>query len=228
MNPLIQAINLSKEIRSRSLFSALSFSVLERDRLAIIGPNGAGKSTLLQFLLKKETPDTGSVVFRSGTRMAELPQEVTLPPLNAFDYLVSQSLENDSDVAALEAEILLEEAEFLPKNVLGCNLSGGQKKLLALLGCAMRKPDLYILDEPTNHLDLHTRDWLEEWILKTRSTFITVSHDRQFLERVATKVLEIHPTFPQGSFFSRAHFWAILKHVVFFLKAKKIALTIAQ
>ena len=192
----------------------------EGERVALVGRNGTGKSTVLKVLSGVETFYTGELTRRRGLRAAYLPQEVTLDPdrtvrasildgaAEVCELLRQYEGHSDRDAratAALEARIevlggwLLEQrlAELSsalrtpPPDRLAGTLSGGEKRRVGLCRTLIGQPDLLLLDEPTNHLDTETIEWLETYLNRYRGTCLMVTHDRSFLDRVATRVLEL-------------------------------------
>lgn len=186
---LLTAEQLSKSYGVKKLFEDVTFTIGENDRIGLIGVNGTGKSTLLQAIAGIEPADFGTIAVRNGTRIEYLPQNP--------DY--------DSNVTVLEQvlqQIGGEEAEFEAKKMLsklGIEryddrmgvLSGGQRKRVMLAGALTRESDLLILDEPTNHLDTDAVEYLEQQLKRRRSALLMITHDRYFLDRVATRMLEL-------------------------------------
>ena len=217
----IQVENVSKSFGETLLFSNISFSVLKDQRTVLIAKNGTGKSTLLDILVQKGTPDKGIVVFKNDLRIGYLPQNPEINPdltvieqvfssandiINAIK-LYEQALEQHNsnklqDAINLmdtlhawdyEARIkqILDKLQITDFNKKAGLLSGGQKKRVALANALIVEPDLLILDEPTNHLDAEMIEWLEEYLLKSNLTLLMVTHDRYFLDRVCTNIIEI-------------------------------------
>ncbi|MBI4346948.1 MAG: ABC-F family ATP-binding cassette domain-containing protein [Elusimicrobia bacterium] len=188
---LIGCHELAKSHGPHSLFEGLSFGLFEGERTGLIGPNGAGKSTLLRILAGLETPDAGTVSVRRGIRIGYLGQRDDL-------------LEDDP----AEAERLIEEGAAwagLPE-LRAPALSGGWRKRLAIVREAMKKPDLLLLDEPTNHLDLSGVLWLEGLLSRLDFSYLVVTHDRRFLERVTNRVIELNRRYPEGHFSSPGNY----------------------
>ena len=202
MPPLVAAQRLSKAFGARNLFTGLSFGIEPGERIGLIGPNGAGKSTLLAILAGESTPDDGAVVLQGGVSVGLVPQ---VPSFASGATVRSVVLEgalshvSHGEEVAWEAELKTDEA--LAKLSLTAGgigpgslvetLSGGQRKRVALARELVRQPDLLLLDEPTNHLDVESIVWLEELLSRAPFATVTVTHDRLFLTRVATRILEL-------------------------------------
>ncbi len=221
MKPYIQAENLSKRWGELLLFEDISFTVFEGQKVALIAKNGTGKSTLLDLLAGKETPDNGLITLTNDIKTGYFEQIPHLNPNNtvieeifeaeneqlktikAFELAVAHN--NQEEITAISSkmdelnawtfeveikQILTQlKISFLEQKV--SELSGGQKKRLALAKILIDKPDLLILDEPTNHLDLEMIEWLEDYLDKTKATLLMVTHDRYFLDRVCNEILEM-------------------------------------
>lgn len=218
---LLSAENLSHSIGDRWLFKNLSLGLNQGDKVALIGTNGTGKTTLLTFLAGKEQPDSGSVSVRKGVRIGYLEQSPAFDgELTVMDVIFAEENPVAQAVKAYERALLAGHNEQLTatldamdrhkawdfesraKEVLGRlgihdvetrfgQLSGGQKKRVAMARILLEEPDLLILDEPTNHLDLATIEWLEGYLNTTNTTFITVTHDRYFLDKVCNLTVEL-------------------------------------
>ena len=209
MPPLVAAQRLSKAFGARNLFTSLSFGIEPGERIGLIGPNGAGKSTLLSILAGETTPDDGAVVFQGGVSVGLVPQ---IPSFAEGATVRSVVLEgalahvSHGEEVAWEAELKTDEALAklsltsggLGPDSLVATLSGGQRKRVALARELVRQPDLLLLDEPTNHLDVESIVWLEELLSRAPFATVTVTHDRLFLTRVATRILELDRRNPGG------------------------------
>lgn len=213
--------NLTKSHGDRLIFCSISFGVDEGDKIGIIARNGMGKSTLLSILSGNDSADSGKIVFRNGIRIGYLPQDPMFTdgssiieaaldnddPVAAVvkqysaamasgDNTLCEKAVHDMDTAsAWDYEDMLR--QLLSR--LGLDdislpveqLSGGQRKRLAIARTIMSNPDFLILDEPTNHLDISTIEWLENYLRRSRATLLLVTHDRFFLDRVCNKIIEI-------------------------------------
>jgi len=182
MIPYLQVENLTKSFGDNLLFENISFSVMKDQKTALIAKNGAGKSTLLNIICKKDSADSGSVVFNGSISVGYLMQQPVLDEKLSVREYIMDSLEMKQILGKLKIENLDEKI---------CNLSGGQKKRIALAETIIEKPDLLILDEPTNHLDTFMTEWLENYLKATRTTLLMVTHDRYFLDNVCDNIIEI-------------------------------------
>ena len=217
----LQAENLTKSFGDRILFGNLSFSLFQLDRTAIVAKNGSGKSTLLSILAGKQHPDSGSVVTRNGIRLGYLEQNpvlrddyTILESVYSADNDISRAVQDYERAMATSDKDHLQQAietmdrlevwgrETKAKQILTrlrienlnqpiANLSGGQRKRVALASVLIEEPDILILDEPTNHLDLDMVEWLEDYLIHGQQTLLMVTHDRYFLDRVCGCILEI-------------------------------------
>lgn len=221
LNPILQVEGLTKSFGDLVLFRQLSFGMFEGQRIGLIAKNGTGKTTLLNILSGKEGYDEGKITFRNDTRIAYLEQSpVYAPELtvleacfqqgNPVTRLISEyekclSTEGTPGIEELLARMEHEKAwdyERRIKQILTRlkitdfdqpvgQLSGGQLKRVALANALITEPDFLILDEPTNHLDLEMIEWLEEFLSRGNLTLLMVTHDRYFLDRVCSAILEI-------------------------------------
>jgi ATP-binding cassette subfamily F protein uup len=198
---------LAKTFGTRTLFSGVSLSIEDRERLALIGPNGSGKSTLLKLLAGMEHADQGEVDGRKGVRVAYVAQQDDFPAgVKAIDIVAKSALEaglssvHDEHEAMVEAQLLLDRMGFDATDLSVDVLSGGQKKRLSIARQAVRQPDILLLDEPTNHLDLDGIRWLEAFLRAGPFASVVVTHDRAFLESVATRIIELSRAYPKGTF----------------------------
>ncbi|HYN43967.1 MAG TPA: ABC-F family ATP-binding cassette domain-containing protein [Thermoanaerobaculia bacterium] len=209
MPPLVAAQRLSKAFGARTLFSSLSFGIERDERIGLIGPNGAGKSTLLTILAQETPPDDGTVIFQGGVSVGLVPQIPTFAEGATVRSVVlegAQAHVSHGEDVAWEAELKTDEALAklslttggIGPDSLVSTLSGGQKKRVALARELVRQPDLLLLDEPTNHLDVESIVWLEELLARAPFATVTVTHDRLFLTRVATRILELDRRNPGG------------------------------
>lgn len=207
MTLMLNCQDVCKAIGPRTLFDALSFTVNSGDRLAIIGANGSGKTTLLRILAGMDAPDSGRVTLAQNVVIAYLPQQEELDEqATAAGLLLATLHQEHLDEAERHNRVhaMLSRADFADFDAPVHTLSGGWRKRLAICRALLRQPDLMIMDEPTNHLDLEGIVWLEKLLSNaypgSPSTFVMVSHDRLFLENLATRCLEIAPLYPEGSF----------------------------
>ena len=211
---LMQVENLTKSFGDRLLFADVSFGISEGDKTGIVARNGTGKTTLLRILAGKDTPDSGTITCRSGLRVGYLEQLPSFAegatvldacmladtPVTRAVRAYRSALASGSDTAIAEAvhemdrldawdfedrlAQMLTQLDITDLSAPVANLSGGQRKRVALASVILDRPDLLILDEPTNHLDIGVIEWLENYLTRSRVTLLMVTHDRYFLDRV--------------------------------------------
>ena len=217
----LQIDGLAKSFGDLILFNDISFVVEERQRIGLIARNGKGKSTLLKIIAGEDTPDEGKITLRNDIRVGYLEQEPDFEDnLSVIEACMQRNREKAHIIAQYEKVIhdgddhnlqsIMEEMDRLnawdyenrAKQVLHKlkisrfdqpvnELSGGQKKRIALAAVLIEEPDLMILDEPTNHLDLEMVEWLEEYLSHYTGSLLMVTHDRYFLDRVCNEIVEI-------------------------------------
>ncbi len=217
----LQIENISKSFGDLVLFSDISFTIEERQRIGLIACNGKGKSTLLKVIAGEEPHEGGKITMRNDIRIGYLEQEPDFADdLTVIEACLRRNSEKADIIARYEAAIeagdhsnlqhLMEEMDRLQawdyenraKQVLTKlkiknfnqpmkELSGGQKKRVALAAVLIEEPELMILDEPTNHLDLEMVEWLEEYLARMSGSLLMVTHDRYFLDNVCNEIIEI-------------------------------------
>lgn len=228
---LLSARSISKVHGLRTLFGEVSLSVVEGDRVGLIGPNGAGKSTLLKILAGIENADEGTVVRAPGVRVVYVPQS------DEFEAgLTSRGVVERAARGAMEAH----DAEILAGMILdrvgfdeghagaqASSLSGGWRKRLSVaraIAQAGGEPDVVLLDEPTNHLDMEGIEWLEALLTRPKASggfaSVFVTHDRSFLERVATRVVELSVAYPEGTLSVDGNYSEFLRRRAEFLEGQ--------
>ena len=187
--PYLDVQNLTKSFGALVLFENISFSIAEGQKVGLIAKNGTGKSTLLTLLSGKDGYDSGSIIFRRDLRVGMLEQSPHFDPEESvLDACFNH--ENNPD-KVLRAKQILTQLHIRDLNQPMGQLSGGQQKRVALANVLITEPDLLILDEPTNHLDLEMIEWLEGYLNRGNKTLLMVTHDRYFLDRVCSVILEI-------------------------------------
>ena len=187
--PYLDVQNLTKSFGALVLFENISFSLAEGQKVGLIAKNGTGKSTLLSLLSGKDGYDSGSIIFRRDLRVGMLEQSPRFDPKESvLDACFNH--ENNPD-KVLRAKQILTQLHIRDLNQPMGQLSGGQQKRVALANVLITEPDLLILDEPTNHLDLEMIEWLEGYLNHGNKTLLMVTHDRYFLDRVCSVILEI-------------------------------------
>ena len=189
MVPYLDVQHLTKSFGALTLFSDISFSIGEGQKVGLIAKNGTGKSTLLSILSGKEGYDSGSIVFRRDLKVGMLEQSPAFDP----DESVLDACFNHQgeDEKVLKAKQVLTQLKIRDLQQRMGELSGGQQKRVALANVLLTEPDLLILDEPTNHLDLEMIEWLEGYLARGNRTLLMVTHDRFFLDRVCSVILEL-------------------------------------
>jgi ATP-binding cassette subfamily F protein uup len=199
--PIINAQGISKAFGANPLFQDVSFTLSEGDRIGLIGPNGSGKSTLLRILAGGEDPDQGDVAVRKRIRVACVQQDSKFKSGDTVRSVVERAMEGagvpQSERGTRFAETL-GRAGFENVEAEATALSGGWQKRLAIVEALVQKPDILLLDEPTNHLDLAGIEWLETLLDESPCACVVVSHDRYFLENVATEMAELNRIYPNG------------------------------
>ncbi len=223
----LQVENITKSYGDLTLFKNISFGIAKDEKVALIAKNGTGKTTLLNIIAGSETPDVGEVIFRNDVKVGYLAQEPAMnPDLTVFDFIFNTSDEvlqavrqyeeamkhpessNFNEALELMENLKAWDFEVKIKQILTKlditnykqkveTLSGGEAKRVALAAVLISEPDFLILDEPTNHLDLHMIEWLEDYLKKSASTLLMVTHDRYFLDRVCNDIIE----FDEGEIF---------------------------
>ncbi len=201
MPPLINVRSISKTFGADPLFQNVSFTVSEGDRVGLIGPNGSGKSTLLRILAGTEDTDDGEIAFRKRLRLSYVEQESEFKTGDTVRSVIEGALKSsavpESERGTLFAETL-GRAGFVDLDAEAAALSGGWQKRLAIVQALVQAPDILLLDEPTNHLDLAGIEWLEEVLDQAAFASVVISHDRYFLENVATEMAELSRIYPDG------------------------------
>lgn len=188
---IINIEHISKIFGDKRIFDDVSCGIHEGEKIGIIGINGTGKTTLLNLIAGTEEPDQGQIVRQNGLRIAYLTQS----PVYEKDDTVLSYAAGDIDetdwLAMSEAKSNLTQLGFTDYEERMEHLSGGQKKKAALARTLTGEFDVLILDEPTNHLDSEMLQWLEDYLRRYRGTVIMVTHDRYFLDRVSSRILEL-------------------------------------
>ena len=223
MPPLINVRSISKAFGAAPLFQNVSFTVSEGDRVGLIGPNGSGKSTLLRILAGTETPDDGEIAVRKRLRMSYVEQESVFQSGATVRSVVEAALKG-SAVPEFERGTRFAEtlgrAGFADLGAEAAALSGGWQKRLAIVEALVQGPDILLLDEPTNHLDLAGIEWLEEVLEQAGFACVVISHDRYFLENVATEMAELSRVYPDGLLRVRGRYSTFLEKKEEFLHAQ--------
>jgi ABC transport system ATP-binding/permease protein len=235
---MLRAREISKVLSFKTLFEGISLSITAGDRLGIIGPNGSGKSTLLKMLAGLDTPDVGEISIDGRPSIAFVMQDDSFHPgLDARGVVLRAACEGSADRNedrdeqrdSVIADIVLGRVGF-PDEMVSKDpsaLSGGWRKRLSIasaLAYTGDAPDLLVLDEPTNHLDLEGIRWLEELVVRlttrTKCAVVFVTHDRDFLERVCTRVAELSAAYPDGLLTVKGNYTEFLRRKGEFLDAQ--------
>jgi len=202
--PLLGVRDLAKSFGAQALFDRVALNLFPGDRLGVIGPNGSGKTTLLRILAGVESPDAGTCAFRRDVRVGYVPQDAAFPDGATVDQVLRDAAAaapghgTPGEVEGLVAETL-GRTGFADRHQAAATLSGGWVKRLAIARELVRDPDVLLLDEPTNHLDLPGLLWLEDLLRRARFASLVVSHDRWFLQNVATRMVELNRAYPDGT-----------------------------
>ena len=187
--PYLDVQQLTKSFGSLVLFENISFSVAEGQKVGLIAKNGTGKSTLLSILSGKEGYDSGEIIFRRDLKVGMLEQT---PAFDPTESVLDACFNHQGDPEkVLKAKQILTQLKIRDLQQPMGQLSGGQLKRVALANVLITEPDLLILDEPTNHLDLEMIEWLEGFLNRGNKTLLMVTHDRFFLDRVCSVILEL-------------------------------------
>ncbi len=223
MPPIINAQGISKAFGANPLFQNVSFTVTAGDRIGLIGPNGSGKSTLLRILAADETPDDGEIAFRKRLRVSHVEQDSKFMSGATVRSVAENAMErakvHQTERGTRFAETL-GRAGFQNLEAKAAALSGGWQKRLAIVEALVQMPDLLLLDEPTNHLDLAGIEWLEALLAEAAFAAVIVSHDRYFLENVATDMAELSRVYPDGMLRVRGNYSIFLEKKEEFLHAQ--------
>ena len=183
--------HIHKIFGDKVIFDDISCGIAQGEKIGIIGVNGTGKTTLLRVIAGEEEPDEGQVITQNGIRISWLPQTPEFPQhMTILDYVAEGKWQKDWSTES-EARRMLNSLGITDQNINMDNLSGGEKKRVALARMLLNPADILILDEPTNHLDSEMVTWLEDFLRGFRGNVIMVTHDRYFLDRVANRIMEI-------------------------------------
>jgi ABC transport system ATP-binding/permease protein len=222
--PIISAQGLSKKYGATPLFKDISFTISSGDCIGVVGPNGSGKSTLLEILAGRVKPDTGDVAVRKGTRLSCVTQISDFAAGDTVLSVVERALETagvpQSERAGRIAETL-GRVGFTDRGTAAVTLSGGWRKRLAIAEALVQQPDILLLDEPTNHLDLAGITWLEGLLRNAAFACVVVSHDRYFLENVATEIVELNKLYADGLLRVNGNYSTFLEAKELYLHAQR-------
>ncbi len=190
---LLTMENITKSYTDRILLDDVGFSINENEKIGVIGVNGMGKSTLLKVVAGIEEADAGKISMGNQVKICYLPQTpVFTPGTTILQAAVGGNMEewNRWTIEA-DARSMLNQLGFMDYEEKVEHMSGGQKKRVALVNALLTPADILILDEPTNHLDNAMSEWLENYLISFRGAVLMVTHDRYFLDRIATRIVEV-------------------------------------
>ena len=187
--PYLDVQHLTKSFGAHVLFEDISFSVAEGQKIGLVAQNGTGKSTLLSIITGAQGYDSGDIIFRRDLRVGYLEQT---PKFNPEDTVLDACFNHaGDDEKILKAKQILTQLKLGDLGQTMGTLSGGQQRRVALANVLITEPDMLVLDEPTNHLDLEMIEWLEGFLSRGNKTLLMVTHDRFFLDRVCSVILEL-------------------------------------
>ncbi len=187
--PILQVENLSKSFGDLLLFEHVNFGMTEGQHVGLIGRNGCGKSTLLGLLAGLDSADEGKITFRKDVKVGYLPQTPVFHEGETVWQACSRMICGEEE--ELRAKQLLTQLGITDFHQIVAELSGGKQKCVALASALLSDPDFLMMDEPTNHLDLSVIEWLEDYLKRNKVSLLMVTHDRYFLDRLCTDILEI-------------------------------------
>lgn len=189
---LINAENIKKSFTEKPLLENINITISEGEKIGLIGTNGTGKSTLIKILAGKMDEEGGKITTSNSLRMGYLAQN---PPykeeLSALAQMEEYLKEHDDEYEEYQCRAMLKKVGIDDENMIMGNMSGGQRKRVAIAAATLFKTNLLILDEPTNHMDSDIITWLEEYLAAYKGAILMITHDRYFLDRVANRIVEI-------------------------------------
>lgn len=191
--PIVSCVNVGKSYEDFTVLSKVNFSIQKGEKWGLVGANGSGKSTLLKIISGQIKNDTGIVTILKSVRVAYVPQDFTeYKDISVSEFIISLAL-NKNEISQHKIFSVLNNLcldSSILKRKIG-DLSGGEKTKLGLVRILLSDYDFYVLDEPTNNLDIHALTILERFVKDSLKTFLIVSHDREFLDKIAQKIIEI-------------------------------------
>ncbi|HOV24874.1 MAG TPA: ABC-F type ribosomal protection protein [Pseudobacteroides sp.] len=190
-NDVLFVENLSKSYPGKTLFSNINFKIRKNERVFLLGPNGCGKSTLVKILISKLQADSGVVEYGHKVQVGYYDQE--LSDLDENKTILEELIDSNNDLTLTQIRTLLSSFLFKGEDVLKpiSALSGGEKSRVALAKLILSSSNFLILDEPTNHLDINSREVLEDALANYEGTILSISHDRYFINKLATRILDM-------------------------------------
>ncbi len=226
MASLLHATEISKSYAHQVLFTGVSVTIADGDRVGMIGPNGSGKSTLLKILAGLEEADDGEIIRRKNLKLAYVKQSDefgdAVTPIDAVIDAIGRDHDHDSHglEPAVQASIELSKLGFDELDKPINTLSGGWKKRLSIACALACDPDVLMLDEPTNHLDMEGVFWLENFVKTTNVAMVFITHDRVFLENTAQRIIELNTAYPGGTFEVSGNYSEFIRRKEEFLTAQ--------
>ncbi len=224
MGVVLSASAVSKRFGAQPLFENLTLAIHDGQRIGLTGPNGAGKSTLVKILAGLEPPDSGTRSVRKQAVIAYVEQDSFFPEGISVREVLEHAL-REAPLSAQEKTVRIEmEASRAGLNdfdMQAAALSGGWRKRLSIVAGLVRGPAVILLDEPTNHLDIDGIIWLQAALKQAECAALFISHDRYFLEQVATHMGEINKTYPDGMYFVEGNYTKFLERRGDFLMAQQ-------
>jgi ATP-binding cassette subfamily F protein uup len=215
---------VSKRFGIKPLFENLTMALHDGQRIGLTGPNGSGKSTLMRILAGVDVPDDGVRAARKQAIVAYVPQDSVFEAGVTVRQVLESALADlplEPEEKKLRLEMEASRAGFREFDVPAASLSGGWRKRLAIVAALVREPHAVLLDEPTNHLDIDGILWLERVLMQADFASLFISHDRYFLEKVATHTAEINPAFPDGIYQAEGNYSKFLERRDEFLTAQQ-------
>ncbi|MEO6846860.1 MAG: ribosomal protection-like ABC-F family protein [Chthoniobacterales bacterium] len=192
--PLLQFFQVTLRYGAEPLLDATDLILEPGERVCLLGRNGAGKTSLMRLITGEENPNSGEVIRSTGLKMTRLDQDISTEFKGTVTEVIRSGLRDDSHEEEWETDIRLDtmaEAMKLPVDKQFSSLSGGLKRRVSLARALAGQPDLLLLDEPTNHLDLDSILWLEDYLLSQKTSLFFVTHDRAFLRKLATRIIDL-------------------------------------
>ncbi len=182
--------DLSKRYGEKDVFNNVSFNVYNGEKVCLKGKNGSGKSTLIKIIVGEERETSGKIEIGNSVRIGYIPQEIKFnnEEETIFEYFIKQYRANENEIRTYLAKFMFYKEDVFKKL---SKLSGGEKVRIKLAELMIKDVNFLILDEPTNHLDISTRELLEQTLIEYKGTILFVSHDRYFINKIKTKIIEI-------------------------------------